>query len=85
MHKQSKQDPGPQDFAAERLVLLQVAGKRWGRPRQRMYRVLPDLGPERVDRAIEGLEAVGVVISKGKAVHESPALRRIDALDVIGV
>jgi hypothetical protein len=85
MHGESKQDDGPSDRRVERLVLLQVAGRRWGERRERMYRALGHIEPSRIDRAIEGLEAAGVVVSKGRAVHQTAALRRIDELRVLAV
>lgn len=85
MQAESKQDTGPKDPWAEKIILFQVAGNRWGRPRQRMYRALKELDRDRIDRAINALEAAGVVVSKGQSVHQTAALRRIDALGVLCV
>jgi hypothetical protein len=78
MHGESKQDEGPSDRRVERLVLLQVAGRRWGERRERLYRTLRHIEPAVLDAAIDSLEAAGVVIAKGRSVHQTPALKRID-------
>jgi hypothetical protein len=85
MRVASKQDGGPGDPLTERLVLLQIAGRRYGERRERLYRTLRHIEPVVLDAAIDGLESVGVVVNKGKAVHQSSALRRIDSLGVICV
>lgn len=85
MHGESKQDGCPLDSYAEHLVVLQVAGVARGRRRERIHGTLSDLDPGRIDDAIASLAAVGVVVVRGRSVHQSSALARIDALDFIGV
>jgi hypothetical protein len=85
MHGESKQDDGPSDPRVERLVLLQVAGKRWGERRERLYRTLRHIEPAALDAAIDSLQAAGVVIVKGRSVPQTRALKRIDDLRVICV
>jgi hypothetical protein len=85
MHDESKQDQGELDAHAEHLLVLDVAGVRRGRERERIYHTLHGLEPSRIDAAIESLRRVGVVLVKGQSVHQSPALERIDRLDMIGV
>jgi hypothetical protein len=46
---------------------------------------LSDLGRERVDDAIASLTAVGLVVVRGRSVHQSSALERIDFLGYITV
>jgi hypothetical protein len=84
MHDESKQDGCQIDSRAEHLVVLTVAGVKRGRRRERIHSDLSDLDPSRVDDAIASLAAVGVVVVKGRSVHQSSALARIDALDFIG-
>jgi hypothetical protein len=83
MHGQSKQDGCQIDSYAEHLVVLSVAGVKRGRTREQVYRTLSDLDRGCVDAAIDSLAAVGVVTVKGRSVHQSRALERIDRLDMI--
>lgn len=83
MHGPSKQDAGHIDVLTEKLVVLQVAGVKRGRERVRMYRALRNSPQPSVDAAIESLQSAGVVVVKGKSIHQSAALRRIDRLDLI--
>ncbi|HEX3435070.1 MAG TPA: hypothetical protein VHT25_13530 [Solirubrobacteraceae bacterium] len=85
MHDESKQHGSQIDSYAEHLVILQVAGVKRGRPRERIHRVLGDLGVERVDRAVASLSAVGLVVVKGRSVHQSSALERMDLLGYITI
>lgn len=85
MHGESKQDGCEIDSYAEHLVVLDVAGVRRGRQRHRIHRMLRGLERDRIDAAIESLQRAGVVIVKGQRVHQSPALERIDRLDMICV
>lgn len=85
MHGQSKQDGCQIDSYAEHLVVLQVAGEKRGRRRKRIRSELSDLGRERVDDAIASLTAVGLVVVRGRSVHQSSALERIDLLGYITV
>jgi hypothetical protein len=85
MHCPSKQDGCQIDSYAEHLVVLQVAGEKRGRRRERIRSELSDLGRERVDDAIASLAAVGLVSVRGRSVHQSSALERIDFLGYITV
>lgn len=85
MHGASKQGDGQIDNYAEHLVILQVAGVKRGRQRERICRVLADLGVERVDRAIASLAAVGLVDVRGRSIHQSSALERMDLLGYITI
>jgi hypothetical protein len=85
MHGASKQGGCQIDSYAEHLVVLTVAGVERGRTREQVYRTLSDVDRERLDDAIDSLAAVGVVVVKGRSVHQSRALERIDRLDMIGV
>jgi hypothetical protein len=85
MHDPSKQDGCRIDSYAEHLVILQVAGEKRGRRRGRIHSELSDLGRERVDDAIASLTTVGLVAVRGRSVHQSGALERIDLLGYITV
>jgi hypothetical protein len=85
MHGESKQQGGQIDSYAEHLVILEVAGVKRGRTRERIHGVLADVGAERVDGAIASLAAVGLVVVKGRSVHQSSALERMDALGYITI
>lgn len=85
MHDPSKQDGCQIDSHAEHLVVLMVAGVKRGRRRERIHSTLSDLDRSRVDDAIASLEAVGLVVVKGRSVHQSSALERIDALDFLAI
>ncbi len=68
----------------EHLVVVQVVGRVRGRERARMYVALRRT-PAEVDAAITSLEQAGVVAVKGARIHASPALKRLDELNLIGV
>lgn len=85
MHRQSKQDGEPTDARVQKLVVLQVAGVRRGRERTRIHRALRDIPPTTIDAAIDALQKAGVVIVKGKSIHETNALGRLDQLGMICV
>jgi hypothetical protein len=69
----------------EYLVVLAVVGRSHGRDRERMYRALQARTSAEVDAAIESLDQAGVVAIKGTRVHASPALTRLNDLNLIGV
>ncbi len=85
MHGKSKQGGGQIDSHVERLVVLQVVGVFYGRPREQIYGALNDLTSRRVGEAIKSLEAVGVLVVNGRTVRQSRALDRIDKLGLIGL
>lgn len=85
MHGSSKQDGCQIDSHAEHLVVLTVAGVERGRRREQVYRTLGNLDRGRIDDAIASLEKVGLVVVKGRSVHQSSALERIDALDFLAI
>jgi hypothetical protein len=68
----------------EYLVILDVVGRRRGRERERMYRALRRRAAED-DAAIESLEQAGIIAVKGARIHASPALKRRNDLNLIGV
>lgn len=71
-------------FAAEYLVLIQVLGRKRGRERERMYRAL-DCGRAEVDAAIASLERAGVLTTTPRVIRASPALARLESLNLIAV
>jgi hypothetical protein len=85
MHDASKQQGCQIDSYAEHLVILEVAGVRRGRLRERLHRVLADVGADRIDSAIASLTAVGLVVVKGRSIHQTGALARMDALGYITI
>jgi hypothetical protein len=85
MHHASKQQGGQIDSYAEHLVILEVAGAKRGRSRERIHRVLADVGADRIDSAIASLSAVGLMVVKGRSVHQSSALERMDLLGYITI
>jgi hypothetical protein len=85
MHGESKQDTGSIDWRTERLIVVDVLAVRRGRPRERIYRTFRNIEQQRIDDAITRLEIIGVVIVKGRSVHQSRALARIDYLRLIGI
>ncbi|HST32715.1 MAG TPA: hypothetical protein VLJ80_04240 [Solirubrobacteraceae bacterium] len=85
MHGKSKQGDRRFDVRAQRLVVLQVAGVKYGRSREQLQGTLSDLGAWRVNKAIKSLEAVGVVVVNGRTIRQSRALARIDKLGLIGL
>jgi hypothetical protein len=85
MHEQSKQDHDEIDMRIEHLLVLQVAGESEGQERARVYAELRDIDRDALDGAVERLERAGVLHVCGDRLQRSPALERIDRLDMIGV
>jgi hypothetical protein len=73
-------DPG-----TERILLFALL--RSGRPAQwsrlELERELYDVAPDVIRGSLVALGAIGVVSLDGEQVQASPAVRRIDALDMI--
>ncbi|HEY2768005.1 MAG TPA: hypothetical protein VGI76_07080 [Solirubrobacteraceae bacterium] len=84
MHPESNQ-VAPGDPGTERIVLLELLrderSERW--TRTELERELYDVDPDAISGSLISLEAVGVVSVNGEQVQASPAVRRIDALDMI--
>lgn len=70
---------------AEYLVVVQLLNRPNGRERPRMYRALSSLTMGVIDEAIDSLQRAGVVVVKGQRVHPSPALERLEELELIAV
>lgn len=85
MHGASKQDDGWIDSDAEHLVILQVGGLKRGRRRERIHRALIGVETDRIDSAIASLAAVDLMSVRGRTVHQSSALERIDLLGYITI
>lgn len=83
MRGESNHDSCEIDTWAESLVVLAVAGVVNGRTRERLYRSLRDIEPERIDAATARLIKAGVVELRGRRVVQSAALERLDRLDMI--
>jgi hypothetical protein len=69
----------------ESLDVLQVLGQQRGRPLKRLYADLDDLPAEWIEESIESLTKVVVVIVKQTRLHMSPALMRLDELDMVSI
>ena len=67
----------------EDLVVQTVLGEMPGYPLTRIHADLDDLQPGWVEESIESLQKAGVVVFTRTRLHMSPALRRLDALDLI--
>jgi hypothetical protein len=83
MPGKSKQVERAPDPYTEAIVVHQVLRFRRGYPLERLRRELHDIDPEAVADAIQSLHGAGVVVPKRTRVYPSPALRRLDELDVI--
>lgn len=83
MREQSNHDPGEIDIWAEHLVVLDIVGIQRGRSREQVHEALTDIDPARLDRAIERLEASGIVETNDGAIRQTAALARLDRLDMI--
>jgi hypothetical protein len=79
----SKYDPK----MAQRMIVLQVLRddhpEQW--TRAELEQESPDLDPRAMHDGLARLAAEGVVILDGEAVMASPCVRRMDALELIGV
>lgn len=85
MRGKSRQGDRRYDARAQRLVVLQVAGALYGRQREQLQGALGGLSGWRVNKAIKGLETVGVVVVNGRTVRPSRALARMEQLGFIDV
>jgi hypothetical protein len=65
------------------VVVLAVTGVVNGRTRARLTRSLRDIDPARIEAATTRLIAAGVVERDCKRIVQSPALERLDLLDLI--
>lgn len=85
MHGECNHDPCAIDTEAESLIVLAIAGLKSGRTRERLYRSLRHLDPVRIDAATASLVAVGLLEWRGRRLLQTPALSRIDVLDMIAI
>ena len=60
-----------------------MLGEKRGITLKRLHRELDDLEPGWVDESIESLEQAGVVFVSETRIHGTPAMRRLDALDML--
>jgi hypothetical protein len=75
MHKQSKQDPACREPYTERLVVLELLGRKGGVGPAQLERNLRPIETEYVREAIAGLEEAGVLVIKGTRVLHLPRSR----------
>jgi hypothetical protein len=66
-------------------VVIEVLNRSHGRQRERMYRTLRAHEREEIDAAIASLEQAGVVTVNGQTIKASPALARLEQLNLIAV
>jgi hypothetical protein len=71
--------------SAQYLVVIEVLNRSHGRQRERMYRTLRAHEREEIDAAIASLEQAGVVTVNGQTIKASPALVRLEQLNLIAV
>jgi hypothetical protein len=71
--------------SAQYLVVIEVLNRTHGRERERMYRTLRSHARQDIDAAIASLEQAGVVTVSGQTVKASPALIRLEQLNLIAV
>ncbi len=83
MRDESKQVDGPINHYTENLVALQVLRYKRGCPLSKLLATLDDIDPQWVEASVASLERAGVVVVKRTHVHASPALRRVDELDMV--
>jgi DNA-binding transcriptional ArsR family regulator len=72
-------------FDPERVVVMELLGRRHGRDREELYASLEMLSRAEVDAAITSLEKHGVVTTASTGVIPTPALRHIEHLNLIAV
>ena len=83
MEDERDRTPCAIDTWAESLIVLALAGISNGRTKQRLYRSLRDIEPARIEAATERLLQAGVIEQHGTHLVQSPALERLDRLDLI--
>ncbi len=85
MRDESKQDPVGAASRAERLVVVHVLACGEGLPQARLVRRLWPIEREPIAEAVASLAAAEVVLVTRRRVYPSPALRRLDALELIAI
>ena len=89
MPDESKQDPeyaypgGCVNPRTEALIVTCLLGEKRGITLKRLNRELDDLEPGWVDESIESLEKAGVVFVSDTRIHGTPAMQRLDDLEMI--
>jgi hypothetical protein len=73
------------DVWAESLVVVGLLGVSNGRTRERLYRSLREVDPSRIDLATARLVRAGVLDQVGGRLVQSPALERLERLDMISL
>lgn len=67
----------------EALIVTCLLGEQHGITLKHLNKELDDLKPGWVDESIESLERAGVVFVSDTRLHGTPAMQRLDALDLI--
>jgi hypothetical protein len=83
MRGQPKQDQGQIDARTERLIVLQLIGRKHTVERTRLYQSLADIETGQLEAAIARLALDGVIDEQGTSVRSSAALVRLDRLRMI--
>jgi hypothetical protein len=69
----------------EALIVTCLLGEKRGITLKRLNKELDDLEPGWVDESIESLERAGVVFVSETRLHGTPAMQRLDDLDLIAI
>lgn len=69
---------------AERLVVIDLLGQTRGRTRSSLYRDLRR-DQDTIDAAIDSLVEAGIITTRGERVLATPALERLESLQLIGI
>ncbi len=71
--------------SAEYLVVVQLLDRARGRDRETLHRALGHRERKEIDAALASLERAGVLTVSGRTVRASPALARLEQLNLIAV
>ena len=71
--------------SAQYLVVIELLNRPHGRDLERMYRTLRSHQRQDIDAAIASLREAGILSVNGQTVKASPALARLEQLNLIAV
>jgi hypothetical protein len=77
---------GGLDTAAQRLIVVRLLEDH-ARPvsREELHTARPDIGADRLDAAVDSLAEAQVVQADGLQVSSTPALKRLDDLQLVAI
>jgi hypothetical protein len=83
MRGQLRQDHEQIDARTERLIVLQLIGSQHAIERVRLYESFGDIETARLEAAVARLALAGVIDARATKLASTPALQRLNRLQMI--